>query len=255
MKTFLDVYSDYGNIVAVSSEVAAGNMKAKNVLSQVPQLWKTTSNNVHTITGKLEFIDSADFVCPVDSYYVYVDYAPIGSIFKLEILPDLMQPASATYFFNNTLQEQALYSIGSTLTVGAYWKLTVTCPYASILKISRVMVGQAWLPGISVSGDITVAKNTFIKGERQRNGGMYIPPSINYRTNTVLYSELDKDDLFSLQDALSRYGTGATIFVEGLTSTSAFTFTSIYGRLIKWTQPEKSISGNYSISITVEETL
>ena len=38
MKTFLDVYSDYGNIVAVSSEVAAGNMRAKNVLSQVPQL-------------------------------------------------------------------------------------------------------------------------------------------------------------------------------------------------------------------------
>lgn len=255
MKTFLDVYSDYGNIYSVSSEIASGNMKAKNVLSQVPQIWKTLPAITHNIIGTLAFIDDNTYVCPVDSFYIQVDYAPIGSQFILEIYSDLLSPASYTYTATNTKTKETLYLIGGYLTIGHYWKLRVIPPNSSHIKISRVMVGQAWLPTIGPSGDITVFKNTFLKPDRQRNGGVYLPPSVNYRTNTLLYQELDKDDLFYLQDALSRYGTGATIFVEGLTSTSAFTFTSIYGRLIKWTEPEKSISGKYSITLTVEETL
>jgi hypothetical protein len=166
-----------------------------------------------------------------------------------------MLPASYTYSFTNTSTAEIFYSMGDHLTVGKYWKLKAITPFSSIIKISRVMVGQAWLPNIGVSGDVSLNKNPYIKGERQRNGGVYIPPSINYKTNTISYRELNKDSLFTLQDALSRYGTGTTIFIEGLIGTSAFTFTSIYGRLIKWTEPEKSISGNYAINLTIEESI
>ena len=253
MKTLLDVYSDYGSIISFSSE--AGNMLAKNVISQVPLIWKTNAATSHNIVGSLAFIDDSTYVCPVDSFYIQVEYAPIGTLFTLEIYSDLLDPPSYSYSATNTTETEVLTLIADYLTIGYFWKLVITPPSSSYIKIGRVMVGQAWQPNIGPSGDVTVSKNPFIKSERQRNGGVHIPPSINYKTNTVTYMELDKESLFALLDALSRYGSGATIYVEGLLSTSSFTFTSIYGRLIKWTEPQKSLSGNYSITLTVEETL
>jgi hypothetical protein len=38
MKILLDIFSDYGTIISSSSEAASGNMKAKNVINQVPLL-------------------------------------------------------------------------------------------------------------------------------------------------------------------------------------------------------------------------
>jgi hypothetical protein len=256
MKTLLDVYSDYGSIISYSSQNLVGNMPAKNILSQVPMIWSTVNASTHTIVGSLAFIDDDTYVCPIDSYYFDVEYAPIGTTFTLEIYTNLIDPPNFTYTTTNAAEKEILYLVGSNdLTTGFFWKLIVTPPYSSILKLSRVMVGQAWLPNLNPVGDITVAKNTFLKSDRQRNGGAFLPPSVNYRTNTIQYKELDKDIIFSLLDALSRYGSGTTIFVEGLTSTSSFTFTSIYGRLIKWTDPIKSLSGKYSITLTIEETI
>ncbi len=256
MKTLLDVHSDYGSIISYSSQNASGNMYAKNVLSQVPLLWATVNASSHTIVGSLAFIDDTTYVCPVDSYYFDIEYAPVGTIFSLDIYTNLSNPPTFNYTITNTKIKEILYLVGGdNLTTGFFWKLTITPPYSSIIKLSRVMIGQAWLPNLTPSGDITIAKNTFLKGERQRNGGVFLPHSINYKTNTVQYKELHKDVLFSLLDALNRYGSGTTIFVQGLLSTSAFTFTSIYGRLIKWTDPIKSVSGNYSITLTIEETI
>lgn len=256
MKTFLDVYSDYGSIISYSSQNLLGNMPAKNVLSQVPMSWSTVSASTHTIVGSLSFIDDDSYICPIDSYYIDIEYAPIGSTFRLELLTTLIGPPNYVFTNYNTKEKDILYLIGNTgLSVGGFWKLTVTPPYPSVIKLNRVMVGQAWLPNLTVAGDITIAKNSIIKTDRQRNGGIFLPTSINYRTNTVQYKELDKDTSFALLDALSRYGSGTTIFIEGLINTSAFTFTSIYGRLIKWTDPIKSVSGNYSITLTIEETI
>lgn len=255
MKTLLDVYSDYGTIISYSSQNIVGNMQAKNVLSQVPVVWSTINAPTHNIVGSLAFIDSNTYVCPIDSYYINVEYAPIGTVFTLHIYTDLMSVPTQTYSIINTTTSEVLYLVGDvSITTGFFWKLIITPPYSSSIKIARIMVGQAWIPNLTVSGDITIAKNPFIKSERQRNGGVYIPPSINFRTNTLQYKELDKEMLFSLMDALSRYGSGSAIFIEGLVSTSAFTFTSLYGRLIKWTEPVKSFSGKYSITLTIEET-
>lgn len=255
MKTFLDIYSDYGSIVSKSSELSTGNMHAKNVLSQVPRVWKTTSDTVHTIIGTLAFSDSNSFIVPIDSYYIAMEYVPEGSTFTLEILTDLFSPPTHTYTFVNDYNSGPIFGLGGVFSVGFFWKLTIHTIVPSYINISRIMIGQAWVPNLTVCGDITLNKQGFLKPERKRNGGVYLPPSTNYITSTLTYKELDKTSLFSLQDALCRYGTGTTVFVEGLVNTSAEKSTSMYGRLIKWTEPQKSVSGNYSISITIEESL
>lgn len=244
MNILLDVYSDYGSIVSASS--TSGNMVAKNVLSQVPLIWKTVSGTSHTIAGSLAFVDDYTYVCPVDSYYIDIEYAPIGTQFTLGIHTDLGAAPTHTYTVVNTKISEVLYLVAGDYVTGFFWKLTITPPSASMVKISRVMVGQAWLPNLGPSGDITIAKNAFIKNERQRNGGTFISPSVNFRTVTLQYRELEKTVIFSLLDALSRYGSGTTIFVEG---------SNVYGRLIRWSEPTKSVSGNYTITLTIEETL
>lgn len=253
MRTLIDVYSDYGVVGTASSSIDTFGMGKANIIQQIPSNWGTSAGTTHSIEGSLAFRESTEFLCPIDSFIVLPTDVPTGSIYTLEIFNGVT--LAYTYSETTTYPNQKIEHIGFTLVVGNKWKLTIVTPISTSIRVSRVLVGKLWEPNLTVVGDITIAKTGFYPGQRLRNGGTFIAPSKNLRTLSVNYQELTEEAMFSLQDALSSYGSGASIFVEGLVNTTAFTMTSIYGRLKEWGKPTRSVSGRYSISLVIEESL
>lgn len=254
MKILFDIYSDMGSIISDSgSEVT---MPPSNLLDGVPSYWSSLDSvGPHTISGTITI--GEDYPAPIDTFAINIGSAPSGIIATLRVFDTLVAttPIATHSIILSGTPGWKFFNITSTYVIQK-WELaftnTVFAPFRVVA--SRVLAGLSWLPNMGVSSDISIDKLPYSKPVRFRNGGVYVPPSISYTTHLLNYQELDHQTTFSLQDSLANYGSGATIFVFGLEGTTALTFTTLYGRIKEWGKPKLSVSGKYSLSITIEET-
>lgn len=251
MKTLIDIYSDFGAILSASSDNDSRGMGAANIIDQLPTIWGTNQNLSHIITGSLKFIDDVDdFLCPVDSFIIIPYKLPSGSVVTARIYNDEGQVSSNTIV--TTTDNEVIKFLDFDVVLGRTWELVITLPYITDIKILRVMVGQLWKPNREVSGDLNIELTPFVQAQRQRNGGVFTGVYTSVKTITVSYLELEPKILFQLQDILSRYSSGASIYMDGLVNTGIYNQTSIFGRIREWSKPIKSVSGNFSINLTIE---
>ena len=255
MKLLIDIYSDYGSIIAASSELEVSGLSANNVLDQVPTAWGTSVSTTHTIRGSLGFVDSMDYTCPVDSFVIVPIKLPVGTSVTLNLYSTYPSSPVFTYNLTTTVENEEIKVLGFDIQLATQWELVFTLPSPTYIVISRVLIAQGWVPTYGVTGVVDISKVGYFKGERYRNGGTFIAPSANYTTQKLEFSELTRETAYSLLDALSRYGSGATIVVNDLAGDSSLTVSSIYGRVKEWGIPKKSISQAYSLSLNIEEIL
>lgn len=255
MKLLIDIYSDYGNVLSASSELVSNGLGASNVLDQVPTCWGTTASTTHTIRGSLAFIDSSDYTCPVDSFVVVPKKLPIGTTVTLNLYTSYPAPPVFSTSVVTTVEDEQVRVLGFDIQLATQWELVFSVPSTTNIVISRVLVGQEWVPTYGVTGTVEISKSGYLKGDRYRNGGVFIAPSTNYTTQKLEFSELNRETCYSLLDALSRYGSGATVLVYDLAGDSSLTVSYIYGRVREWGIPKKSVSQAYSISLNIEEIL
>lgn len=255
MKLLIDIVSDYGSITYASSELDANGMPAVSVVDQVPSLWGTTSNTIHTIRGTLAFIDSNEYLCPIDSFVIIPKKLPIGTLVTVRLYQDYPTTAVATYVVTTTQANETIKIFDIPTELANYWEIEFKLPTSDYILISRVMFGQSWEPTYGITGLIDISKEGFLKGDRYRNGGTFVAPSVNYTTQQLEFAEISQEVCYTLLDSLSRYGSGATVVVHDLVDNSTLTSSSIYGRVKEWGNPKKSVSQAYSISLTIEEIL
>lgn len=251
MKTLIDIYSDFGEILSASSDNESRGMGAANVIDQLPTIWGTDQNISHSITGSLKFIDDVDdFLCPIDSFIIVPYKLPVNSTITIKIYNDDGEISSNTIV--TSVENENIKFLDFDVVLGRTWELTIDLPYSTDIKILRVMVGQLWKPNREVSGDLNIELTPFVQAQRQRNGGVFTGVYTSIKTISVSYLELEPEILFQLQDMLSRYSSGASIYMDGLVNTGIYNQTSIFGRIREWGKPVKSISGNFSINLTIE---
>lgn len=255
MKLLIDIYSDYGSVLYSSSEVADKGFNARNVIDQIPTYWATTNSTTHTIRGSLAFIDSKDYICPIDSIVILPKVLPINSNVTIKLYTEYPGTPIYSTSYTTLVANEQIKMFDLPIQLAKYWEIQFTLPISTYIILSRVMFGHAWYPTYGVSGSIGMDKSGYFKGDRYRNGGTFVAPSTNYTSQKLEFSELSETACYSLLDAVSRYGSGATIVVHELVGTASLTSASIYGRVKEWGNPKKSVSQSYSISLSIEEIL
>lgn len=252
MKILFDIYTDRGAILSDSGHKPT--MPPGNLLDQVPNHWSSTTGvGPHYVVGTATIGEGLQ--APIDTFAFNVRSAQSGITATLRLYDtiDASTPTSTYSILLDGTVGWKFFNI-TEISLVAKWELRFsnTVPFSVIL--SRVIGGLAWIPNIGASGDIGIDRTAYAKSIRKRNGGVFIPPSVNYNTQALTYKELDEQSTFSLLDALASYGSGGNVFVFGLEGTTALTITKLYGRIKEWSKPTLSISGNYSLSITIEES-
>lgn len=252
MKLLFDIYSDNGSITYDSGSLPT--MLPENLLDSVPTYWGSNlSPGPHKISSSITIGDG--YPAPIDTFAINIGSARAGSIARLRLFDSLDTELVVEERTLSGLPGWLVIELAEVI-VATKWELEFTNPSATNFQVvaSRVLAGLSWIPNIGITVDLSVAKQPYSKPVRFRNGGVYVPPSYEFRSITLSYEELDKVSTFALQDALGNYGSGTSILAFGLVGTTALTFTSIYGRIREWGKPKLSISGNYSIGVTIEET-
>lgn len=254
MKMLFDIYTDKGSILSDSGHETT--MPPTNLLDQVPNHWASTSSvGPHYVAGTATIGDGLQ--APIDTFAFNVRSAQSGIIATLRLY-DTIDASTPTRIYSKILDGTdgwKFFNI-TEISLVAKWELSFSNTVFGTFRVilSRVIGGLAWIPNIGASGDIGIDRAAYAKSIRKRNGGVFIPPSVNYNTQALTYKELDEQSTFSLLDALANYGSGGNVFVFGLDGTTALTITKLYGRIKEWSKPTLSISGNYSLSITIEES-
>ena len=254
LKIFADISNQFGQIVEFSSELADQGFYASNVNIPDRVSWKTNSDTSHYIIGTLVFGDDDSFAAPVDSVVILDHNIPSTATITLDIYTDLESAPNSSYTIS--WSEFLTIDLALTATLGHYWKLTITDTVAFELSISTILVGSSWAPSRGVDADShEIGRNSLSKRLTLRNGSTFVQPTKSFRYHRITVKEMTDSDAFGFSDITFRYGKSTPIFVYLLNGTSLFTTSVYYGRLIEWSSlSPTSVSGNYKVSFTIEES-
>lgn len=254
LKIFADTFNHFGEIVEVSSELAAQGFNASNVITPDRVSWRTESDSSHYITGTLVFLSDDSYACPVDSIVILGHNIPSTAEITLEVFSTLEEPASATHTI--AWSENITIDLELAPTIGHFWKLSVTNSSPFVMQVATIMVGSSWSPTRGVDADShEIGRAALSKKYNLRNGSIFVQPSKSYRYHKITVREMTDIDAFAFTDITFRYGKSIPIFVYLLNGTSLFTTSVFYGRLVEWSSlAPSSASGNFKVTFTIEES-
>lgn len=254
IKIFGDIYSYYGDIVAASSELSSQGFAARNLILQDPLPWYSVIDSSHYISGSLSFKgDNQNSVCPLDSIAILGHNIPLDAVVTLGIYNSLDGPAILEYTLPITASNY--FDLDLDISSGNYWKLSIILTSPQIIYITHLLIGHSWRSTRGVDAtSYEITRNSSSKRHNLRNGSTFVQPTVSYKTQKITINELNSSDAFNLSDMFFTYGKSAPVLIQILENTNLTEVSSFYGKIVEWSPlSPSSVSGNYKVSLTIEE--